>query len=195
MPISKQNEEDIKAQIELYSKHLTSKATNLNYTHLEDFIIEKYKYIRDHTTDFMKKDKNGTVVIDRHKIAAGIIVSILKIKPISIINKNNATKKDFSANYYLGYLSALGIIMDFFKTETNIKLEITNYTMEYMNHFRDLMVANKDVIRRIADRNHKEEQPESQTIFFISHIMYHLEKHLIEAYENKILKKRLEKYN
>ncbi len=181
MPISLKNEEDIQNQIDITANKLISKSSNLTYNKDTKYkVIEKYKEIRDNTANFMKTDKDGKVVIDRHKVVAGLTVAILKYKPISIKNEERATKKEFSANHFLAYLSSMTIMSDFLEEELKIKLHITTYIIDYMAHFRDLLINNKGMINRIGIDNSIKEDLESQCIFFISHIMYHLEKYMLE---------------
>jgi hypothetical protein len=181
MPLSLDNEKDIIAQISNTARAIVSKAENLSYNNAhERDIILKYKDMRDKTSNFMKTDSNGENVIDRHKVAAGMAVAILKYSPIRIKNDSVATKKDRSANYYLAYLSAINIIKDFYKEETLIDLVVPGYVRSYMNHFRDLLKFNHGMVRRISTTTHQNEPEESQCIFFISHMMFHLEKIMVD---------------
>lgn len=84
---------------------------------------EEYNHIKD---CYMK---NEVQFLDRHKVAAIIIVSLIKVEPISYYKKEKADKKIFIGTYFtaisVGLSFMLGVLND--KLESNKIKRIEKY--------------------------------------------------------------------
>ena len=174
MPLTQQNEQQIKKQMGLISSNIIGSRSNvLNYN---DYrfgpIIDKYKSIRDNIKDYMV-EKNGCVVIDRHKVCASMTVAILYAKPINIIDESKATYKDRSANIILSFLLTQAILKDFYYEENKEELQ---YSMPkgYLTEYIKLISKNIDLLNSIAIN--PKNFSYAQSFFFLSHLYYFFEK-------------------
>lgn len=172
MPITEENEEQIKKQISIFAQKIISNKKDLSFDQYRlSGIIESYKNIRDNIKTLMKQEH--VTQIDRHKIAAIFTLAILKHEPIRLLKKENANEYQRNANILLSYAVALSIISDFYFKETKIELaSIMKFKPEYTKEYIKLIFNN---LKNFESIYVNPKQDLSNILFFISHILYHIE--------------------
>ena len=153
MPITKKNMEEISSQIHKICSDFSENRTNLKFHEKRiSTIFTRYAKVRDKTKEYMSK--KDAAVIDRHKVAAIIIVSLVREKLITINDEKKATQTERASNILCAYWVAQGIIKDFYKNDPKtegIELEIyeppTLTGTKYVTEFHNLIKNNLDLAK------------------------------------------------
>ncbi|MFY4859096.1 hypothetical protein ACOTVM_00925 [Aliarcobacter butzleri] len=176
MSITENNKKNIELQIDFLAKEIVKKNTNLELNNFKlSKIIKTYEQFRDNIKAFMKKEHETQ--IDRHKIAVMISLSILKEKPIEIINdKAELSEKTRNANIYLTLYVSQAIIRDFYYQENQIKLKMSLPDKNYIFEYVKLIYNNMEHLSKICSNN-KDEL--ANILFFMSHLFYFFENYSI----------------
>ncbi len=176
MPITEDNKKNITLQIDFLAKEIVKNNTNLQLNNFKlSKIMTTYEYFRDNIKAFMKKEYETQ--IDRHKIAVMISLSILKEKPIQIINnKAELSEKTRNANIYLTLFVSQAIIRDFYYQENNISLKMVLPSNEYKFEYVKLIYNNIEHLDKICSNN---KDDLANILFFISHLFYFFENYSI----------------
>ena len=191
MPISQQNKDDIKIQVEDFCIAIqrNSKRDFLSYRieHIEN-VFKRYETLRDRLKPIMKITPASSVQIDRHKVGALMLLALIKENFITLKSGQTYNDIEIHRNIYLGYLVAKVIIKDFYKVDVenqdpNVdELDISE-KIKYHIHFKKLMMVNKNLLDSISANN----TSDVNAAFFLSHIFYHMEQNFILATKEKNL--------
>jgi len=175
MPLDKKNKEQLQNILSLHIKKITANMKNVKTLSNFGEIIETYETCRDGLKDYMKIPKNlDKVRLDRHKIAAVMMASILYEEPIYTISADVKKKKITTiANIYLAMLVGINILEDFYKGGGNENISCIKPDKIYFDEFRKLMLANHKHIINIVKTNKTTKAKQGlEFLFFISHIFY-----------------------
>ncbi len=88
----------------------------MRWAYYLDDVIKQYQNIRDDAKRVMNGfgDHGHLVIIDRHKIAAAMLMATLDVAPLRIINNQNAeTEGELLANEILAFKSAVRVLGEF----------------------------------------------------------------------------------
>ena len=189
MPISQQNKDDIKIQVNDFCIAIqrNSKRDFLSYRidHIEN-VFNRYETLRDKVKPNMKITPASSVQIDRHKVGALMLLALIKENFIILKPNQKYNDIELHRNIYLGYLLAKVIIKDFYKVDVanqdpNVdELDISEKS-KYHIHFKKLIMANKNLLDSISANN----SSDINAVFFLSHIFYHMEQNFILATKEK----------
>ena len=156
--------------------------------------VNRYKYRCDQTDDTKKaifkgyeksrsffKSKKDTGLLDRHKIAASLMYSILDVKPFNIeMNVNRIKLNENLANEYLAIKSGISLIsvfrMKYFKEKKkneklfllwqdhkNIVFPPTDTGNDYLDHFMKVL--------------HRIRTGDEEKSSLLPHCLFHIEKY------------------
>lgn len=173
MPLTQKNKIEIKQSIQsIYFKKLKSydknDITDLD-TDLLDKVLDEYESARDALKKYMKIPLNqSNARLDRHKMAAVLLVSILYIKPIYSISQDSKSKKIVkNLNIYLGIHLGIVILSTFFKKDfpNDIPKRVSR---AYFEEMRKLIAINQNLLANILYSGYNG----IQSLFFLSHIFY-----------------------
>lgn len=189
MPITQQNKDDIKEQVEYLCEEVKKLSgrdfLSYNINNINK-VFQRYENIRDSLKPVMRYDVYDMVKVDRHKVSSLMLISLMKeefisIKPQYKTQKLNPVEKH--ANIYLGYFLGKAIIRDFYNADTGGKIagvDTLNVVEPagYAKHFRKLIYNNENIILSIAKCVKSEDM---NILFFISHLFYFIEQYSIQV--------------
>jgi len=167
--------EDLKLKLIKLAQHIAANSSN----ELEVFIyqdknlekiFEDYEYIKNSIKNFIS-DKN--FLVDRHKIAAIFLYSIIQNKPILIKeNKTDIEDKEleFIINMNLAMAFGAYIIQSFYKSSTNKEIKLVVPDSNTTNYLDQLFSLIKILTEKITNED------KLYLLLTISHIFYLIEK-------------------
>jgi len=160
-----------------YVREILTKSNLLQFrNHLIDEMWRIYT-VKNKATHESMKDKEE--LIDRHKVAALIAYSIIKIEPIKIIGTKGEKKTyfDFLPNEFLAIKSALGTLKFFGLYEAKITNNMTMYKFISQKGFDFPICKEKTFLDHIARALYNSKNTSSFDVFTYALVFF-----LIEEY-------------
>lgn len=189
MALTEQNIKEISKNISIYRANYLNEIGNLrnhfyNNTNVQIETFRLYVKLRTKVKEHMYSGNVNNGRMDRHKISALLLISILFSKPIKAKHPEKDGMKELEkiANATIGYQVALETIQNFYETE-NVGEELNiclpdKYTIEEMikllfgNH--NLLFSFANISKRI-----KSKQYDDQFFFFLSTIFFFIEEYSV----------------